>query len=933
MNDPEHARGSTKLNNPSISSQTLTPINMRVQKRGTRGYEEVCFDKITRRIRALCVPCAAITNSLSPAVDAIKVAHQTIKNLYDGITTEELDLISASIAEGFKTTHPDYSILAARILISNLHKTTPATFSECMEQVATGRATAVGESHLGFIRRNARELDAMIDHAADYMFDYLGYKTLEYSYLSKLQFPVLDDSGAPIYMDAAGRPIPASEVIRTVIGTAIRRGDDTCVPLQQKMIKRMVDRPQYVFMRAAIAIHASQGTIDDGYTGVSGDEQLEHIRATYLMMSRGEAIHATPTLFNACSSQQLDSCFLYGTRDCIEEIMKTNSNTAKISKSAGGIGIHYHSVRARGTCIKSTGGEASGIVPQLRIFDATANAFDQGGRRKGAVAIYVEPWHGDILRFLRIKMQHGEEAETARDLYCALWIPDLFKFRVEQDKHWSLFSEDAAPGLSDVYDGMEVCTKCQYCYNPAYSKYILCDPAAPAADCGVAIVPNPAQEACGCNGASAGHTFGRVDAFTQLYSRYESEGRALRVVQARQVEEAIYTMLRDSGMPYICFKDHANRMSNQSNVGTIKSSNLCAEIYEFSSADSYACCTLASINLVRFVSASGEVDREGLIRTTMRLVYNLDNVVSINNYPVPECAPNARELRPIGIGRQGHANVFSKMRVPFISAAAERVDLETSEIICWAAYRASCDLAKARGAYPRFAGSPASRGELCIDLWCQNQRRLGNNVVLPAPVCDWAALRADIAKYGLRNSLLLANMPTVSTSQIIGNNESFEPWHSNIYTKTTLAGRFTIINKDMINHLHAEGLWTPDIKARVIVAEGSLQNIEEIPAPVREIYKTVWEIKQRDIMDRTSRRQAYIDQGQSLNIYASKNNNATLRGVFFRGWELGLKTGSYYTRTRAPGRAMTNVIVPAAAHARDTASICPTDGSCTSCSA
>lgn len=898
MNKP-HEFSRSKLNSSysGIYNQSIMNSKMKVQKRGARGFEFVKFDKITDRINNLC-------SGLDATVDSTRVALTTIKNLYDGITTEELDKISARTAESLKLVHPDYSILAARILISNLHKTTPKKFSECMKIIGE-KLSIKSDRHYKFIEDNAVALDNMIIDSNDYNFDYFGYKTLENSYLHKIKEELIGSDGKIILVDREGNVVPYSNISYTRRKKPVlRNGSGVIVSmLHAKTADRVMDRPQYMYMRVAVAIYMDSDT----NLGVV----LENIKQCYKALSQMYFTHATPTLFNACSKiQQLNSCFLLGTDDSIEGIMKNLSHASFISKWAGGIGIHMNNIRCRESDIKGTNGKSSGLPKQLKIYNEAARCWDQGGKRLGAFAIYLEPWHGDIMKFLELKLNQGAETERARDLFYALWVNDLFVRRVEEDADWSLFSENTAPGLSDVYDGMDVCSKCGYCENINYAKFVHDHTADELDD--VKPVPDVDQSTCD-------HTFEPVDAFTKLYTEYEEEGLAVRVVKAREVIDAICEMQRESGTPYICFKDHVNRMTNQSNIGTIKSSNLCAEIMEWSSDTSYACCTLASINLKKFIvegkSADGvtkySFDYARLHDIVRMIARNLDIIIDVNTYPVDECEDNSQKFRPIAIGVQGLADVYAIMRIPFCSTEAADIDLKITETIYHAALEESCARAATHGPYSAWMGSPAARGELQFDLWLKNQLRIngplaGANIF--SGMYDWDIMKKSIMSTGLRNSLHVAYMPTVSTSQIMGNNESFEPFSSNIYTKTTLVGKFTITNNYMIRHLIELGLWNEEIKNKIINNNGSLAGITEIPAEVREIYKTVWEIKQTELMRRAALRSAFIDQSQSLNIHLMNNSNALLRGVLINGWKLGLKTGSYYVRTQEASGAMKNNI-------------------------
>ena len=854
---------------------------MRVLKRGARGYEDVKFDKITDRIRNLCTGLH---------VDPVKIALQTIRNIYDGITTEELDIISAKIAEGFKLLHPDYSILAAKILVSNLHKTTPRRFSDCMEIVAQN-TELISQPHLGFICANANALDNMIIDSNDYLFDYLGFKTYEHGYLIKIPTDVLGADGKPIYVDHDGEVrtnVSAGKYPYAIV-------NDRKLPLIKKTTDRVVDRPQYMFMRVAVALNMHR------------ENALEHIKITYKVMSQLYYTHATPTLFNACMHvQQLNSCFLQGTDDSIEGIQHTKTNAALISKRAGGIGIHMSNIRSKGSRIGGTNGKSSGLPKQLKIYNEEACCWDQGGKRRGAFAIYLEPWHGDVFEFLRLKLNQGAETERARDLFYALWIPDLFIKRAEADLDWSLFSEHTAPGLSSVYDGMEICKHCGHCENADFKKHAnILEPLIRSKLNTTSVQP--------CD-----HVYMECDVFTWLYTLYEDEGRAVKVIKARDLFDPICDSQRESGTPYVMLKDNVNRQTNQKNIGTIKSSNLCAEIMEWSSADSYACCTLASINLKKFLTLVDNNDNDNKykrykfdfekLHEIVRLITrNLDTVIDVNDYPVPECIENSHGYRPIGIGIQGLADVFAIMRIPYSSAEAHKLDLAIAETIYHAALTESNALAVSRGKHVGFDGSPAARGILQFDMFLANQLRLGLDTKL-AHMYEWEPLRDSIEENGLRNSLLIALMPTVSTSQGMGNNESFEPFPANIYTKTTLAGKFTLTNNHMIRHLIELGLWTDAIKNKIIAADGSVQGIEEIPRNVRDIYKTVWEEKQSDLMKRAALRGAYVDQSQSLNIHLNDNSNGVLRGVIMTGAKLGLKTVSYYIRTRPASKAVkTNI--------------------------
>lgn len=876
----------------SLLQTTMSGLSKRptfcVLKRGSRGYEPVCFDKITSRIELLC-------KDLAPEVSPTEVAKLTISSIYSGITTEEIDAISAEIAYNKLLIHNDYAKLAVRLLVSNMHKTTPATFSAAMAEMHA-TLCLISDDHAAFIAANAESLDAMIVHERDYDFEYVGYRTMMQSYLHKTEVPRLDPFGSPIWLNAKGETVDPATVTLNALGVAVIKDAEGRVvdrPFRQSR-ERLIDRPQYMYMRAAVAT----------YMGV-GQDALKYIQLSYFLQSMHYYTHATPTLFNSCTPvQQLNSCFLLGTADSQDEIMRNATNSSIISKYAGGIGIHMSNIRSRDRPIKGTNGKSSGLPQQLKIFNSCADCWDQGGRRKGAFAIYVEPWHGDILQFLKLKLNHGAESEHTKDLFYALWIPDLFIKRAREDTMWSLFSEDSAPGLSEVYDGMPVCKHCDHCPNPAYAKFV-------KGDASISLdghrVPD---ENTRCPATGEAHEFGRIDVFTQLYTRYEDEGRATGYVAAGTVVKAIASAQRSSGTPYILFKDHCNRMSNQDNIGTIKSSNLCTEIIEWSNKDSYACCTLASINLKKFVTPERTYDHAGLESVVRHIVRSLDIIIDVNVYPVPNCVENSRDFRPIGVGVQGLADTFAAMGMAFLSPEAQALDLAIFETIYYAAIDESRLLALAKGAYRGFRGSPASRGLLHPDLWLENQQRIGSigaKANIYSGRYDFGALRQAVVRDGLRNSLVVALMPTVSTGQILGNTESFEPFKSLVYTKTMLSGKITIVNRYLMQELQALGLWSAKM-ATTIINANSVQGIRAIPADVKARYLTVYEMKQKPIRERAALRAAFIDQSSSLNVYTSDNTNATMRGIMFNGWDLGLKTGSYYINTVAAVGAMKNNI-------------------------
>ncbi len=744
---------------------------MEVIKRSGRR-EDVSFDKITARVKKMCY-------GLDPQyIDHIEIAKKVINGLYDGVTTSELDNLAAETSASLATEHPDYAILAARIAVSNLHKNTLKSFSETMRALydyidpKTGdKAGLIADKYIKIIEDNASTLDSAIIYDRDYSFDYFGFKTLERSYLLRMN-------------------------------------------------GKVVERPQHLLMRAAIGIHG---------------EDIEAAIETYNLMSEKWFIHATPTLFNASTPKpQLSSCFLLSmTDDSISGIFETLSRCAKISQSAGGIGLSIHNIRAQGSYIKGTGGTSNGIIPMLRVYNDTARYVDQGGgKRKGAFAVYLEPWHADIFDFLDLKKNHGKEEMRARDLFYAMWISDLFMKRVEENGDWSLFCPNEAPGLYDAYG----------------------------------------------------------DEFEALYTKYESQGIARKTVQARDLWGAIMESQIETGTPYILYKDAANEKSNQKNLGTIRSSNLCTEILEYTSPDEVAVCNLASISLGKFVDNETQTyDFQKLYDITRVVTRNLNKVIDVNYYPVKEAENSNMKHRPIGIGVQGLADAFIGMRMPFDSPEAIQLNKDIFETIYFAALTESNALAQKEGAYKTFEGSPASQGILQFDMWN----------VTPSTRWDWDSLKTTIKETGLRNSLLLAPMPTASTSQILGNNECFEPYTSNIYSRRTLSGEYVVVNKHLLKDLIEMGLWDHEMKERLMAANGSIQNIDNIPQDIKELYKTVWEIKQRVIIDMAADRGAYICQSQSLNLFVENPNLAKLTSMHFYGWKKGLKTGMYYLRSKA----------------------------------
>lgn len=747
---------------------------MQVIKRDGKR-ESVKFDKITARIEKLCY-------SLDRRfVNAVDVAKKVIEGLYDGVTTTELDNLAAETAASLTVKHPDYALLASRIAVSNLHKNTTKSFSATMENLYNCIDSKTGK-HLPLladdvwqiIQDNAELLDSTIIYDRDYGFDYFGFKTLEKSYLLKLN-------------------------------------------------GRIAERPQHMFMRVAIGIHKTD---------------IDSAIKTYHLMSERWFTHATPTLFNAGTPKpQMSSCFLLTMKDdSIDGIYDTLKQTAKISQSAGGIGLAIHGIRATGSYIGGTNGTSNGIIPMLRVYNDTARYVDQGGgKRKGAFAIYLEPWHADVYEFLDLRKNHGKEELRARDLFYALWIPDLFMKRVEEDGQWSLFCPNEAPGLHE-------------CWGEEFEK---------------------------------------------LYAQYESEGRARRTVKAQELWFSILDAQIETGTPYLLYKDSANRKSNQQNLGTIKSSNLCTEIIEYTSPDEVAVCNLASLALPRYV-INGKFDHDKLYEVTYQVTKNLNKIIDNNYYPVKEAENSNLRHRPIGLGVQGLADVFILLRMPFESDEARQLNKEIFETIYFAAMTASKDLAKIEGPYETYAGSPVSKGIFQFDMWN----------VEPTLRWDWYTLKAEVLKHGVRNSLLVAPMPTASTSQILGNNECFEPYTSNIYVRRVLSGEFVVVNKHLLKDLVDLNLWNDEMKNAIMAHNGSIQKINGIPDDIKEVYKTVWEIKQRAIIDMAADRGAFICQSQSLNLFVDAPTIGKLTSMHFYGWKKGLKTGMYYLRTKAASQAV-----------------------------
>ncbi|MEJ0103145.1 MAG: ribonucleoside-diphosphate reductase subunit alpha [Bacteroidota bacterium] len=737
--------------------------------------EPVHFDKITSRIHKLSYGL-----NLQYA-DLIQISQKVIQGIYEGVTTTELDNLAAETAASFTTKHPDFAVLAARIAVSNLHKNTLKSFSETaallyeyIDKKTGDKASMIAEDVYAIIEQHKDRIDAAVIYERDYHFDYFGFKTLEKSYLLKVH-------------------------------------------------NKIVERPQHLFMRVAIGIHK---------------EDVDAAIETYNLMSEKWFTHATPTLFNAGTPKpQMSSCFLLTMKeDSIDGIFDTLKQTALISQGAGGVGLSIHNIRATGSYIKGTNGTSNGLVPMLRVFNDTARYVDQGGgKRKGSFSVYLEPWHADIFEFLELRKNHGKEEMRARDLFLALWIPDLFMKRVKNDEQWTLFCPNEAKGLADVHS----------------------------------------------------------EEFEKLYLKYEAKGLARKTLPARELWNAILEAQIETGTPYMLYKDAANRKSNQQHLGTIRSSNLCTEIIEYTSPDEVAVCNLASISLPRF--ATGRTfDFNKLFEITKVITRNLNKIIDGNYYSLQESKNSNFRHRPVGIGVQGLADVFCLLRLPFESEEARILNKNIFETIYFGALTASLELAKQDGAYQSFPGSPLSKGIFQFDMWG----------VTPTDRWDWNTLRKEIMEHGVRNSLLLAPMPTASTSQILGNNECFEPFTSNIYNRRVLSGEFVVVNKHLLRDLVDAGIWNDSIKNKLIAANGSVQKIDEIPPLLKDLYKTVWEIKQRTLIDMSKDRGAYVCQSQSLNLFVDQPNFAKLTSMHFYAWESGLKTGMYYLRTKAAADAI-----------------------------
>ena len=734
---------------------------MRVIKRSGR-IEDMKFDNVTNRIKNL-------TSGLSENCDSTKVAQQVFSSMYDNITAQEIDTLSAEICVGMITADPDYEILATRIIASNIHKVCPNNFHLAMRKL---QKTGVVTDEVVEVAQQVKE---NIKTDRDFDFGYFGLKTLEKSYLQRVE-------------------------------------------------GKLIETPQYMFMRVAIGIHG---------------KDIPSVLETYDKMSQGFFIHATPTLFNAGTPRpQMSSCFLIANKgDSIDGIYGTLTECAQISKWAGGIGMHIHDIRANKSRIRGTNGQSDGIIPMLRVFNATARYVNQAGRRKGSIAVYVEPWHADIMDFLEIRLNQGDEEARCRDLFSAMWIPDLFMKRVEEGGNWSLFCPDKAPGLSDVYG----------------------------------------------------------DEFEALYAKYEEEGRANATVPATEVWKAILKSQTETGTPYMLYKDACNKKSNQKNLGTIKSSNLCTEIIEYTNKEETSVCNLASIALPKYVNKETKTfDYDKLHAVTKIVTKNLNRVIDRNFYPVETARNSNMKHRPIGLGVQGLADVFILCGLQFDCEESRLMNAHIFETIYHAALEASSELAEVDGSYESFIGSPASEGILQPDMWEGETKFSGRY--------DWDAMRTRVKTKGLRNSLLLAPMPTASTAQILGNNECFEPYTTNIYLRRTLAGEFVVVNKHLVDDLKRAGLWSKEMKDLMVKAGGSIQNIVDIPVDIKNLYKTVWEISQKCIIDMAADRGRFIDQSQSMNLFIESPTMSKLSSMHMYAWKSGLKTGMYYLRSKAKAR-------------------------------
>lgn len=755
---------------------------MKVKNRAGLNVD-ISFDKIKHRITCLC------SEDELRVVDVDRVAIQTINGIYDGISTSELDELSARLCVSMQSIHPKYDEVAGRILTSNLGKTLRRrlmsaglkwTFLNRMEFANRVVPNHIDPKVLKFVRLHNQAINSAIDEGRDATTTFFGIRTLERAYLMK------DGEGGVIEM------------------------------------------PQDMWMRVAVAIHVSNDR-----------EAVDKVIETYDLTSRGLFTHATPTLFNAgFLNQQMASCFLLGTEDSLDSIFKTVSDCAQISKWAGGIGVHFSNIRAKGSRIAGTHGASDGIVPMLKVFNETARYCNQSGRRKGSIAAYLEPWHADVWEFIELRRNTGNDSERARDLFLALWVPDEFMLRLERDDDWYLMSPDACPGLVDAV----------------------------------------------------------ADDFSLMYNRFVAEGRYVRRLKARVLWQHMMTSQLETGMPYVMFKDHVNRKSNQSNLGTIRSSNLCAEVCEYSDSDSYAVCNLASIAVNRFVGSGGAYDHSALHWVAKVITRNLNRVIDLNSYPLPETRKSNMAMRPIGIGVQGFADLYCILKLPYACEEAMQLDADVMETIYHGALEASVELAILDGPYSEFAGSPFSRGILQMDMWDRPNPSSGRY--------DWSVMRARVVKHGTRNSLLTALMPTASTSQLLGNNECFEPFHSNMFKRTTLAGEFLVVNKHLMLQLIEDGRWDEGMRRRLMSSDGSIQGMHDVPQETRDLFMTVWEVPMKAVIDHALRRGPFVDQSQSMNLFQEKPNFVKLGSALIYGWRNGLKTGVYYLRSKPATEAI-----------------------------
>jgi ribonucleoside-diphosphate reductase alpha subunit len=950
-------------------SSALTQVL--VQKRGNRGKEPVHFDKITARLARL-----ATGLQIRPEI----IAQRTINRIYPNIRTSKIDQLSADVADELKAVVLDCGILAARILVSDLHKSTPAKFSECLVRQST--AITYHDWMLRFVANHADALDAMIVHKRDELYNYNAIKRLQETCLVKLPSQVTDEAGKLLYEtldhslrlsedQVAEHTSDADNCNHAKTASCIHRWWTTKAAPQQPLVPIrediVCDRPQYMLMRQAVTFYAPTDCECNGTVDEKCRVALESVQRVYNDISMHRYTHASPTLFHAGKARgQMSSCFLEGTADTTEDIMHSATSAARISAASGGIGIHMHNIRPAGSDIRG-GGKTLGVVRQIRIYDAIAGTFNQGGKRPAAIAVFLEPWHGDILDFLQLKLPQGADMSRARNLFYALWMNDLFIRRWKENKPWSLFSAHTAPGLSALYDGMRVCSKCNWSPNPDYARWH----------------SRPTSEHEKCE-----HTLVRKDAFTEKYEQYERQGLALQKIEPKTIVDAWAHSVRETGIPYICSKDTVNRCSNHDNIGTIQSSNLCVEVMQYSSPQSYGVCILANIRCPAYVClastreialagpAAIELDRttsywygayttvatkscpvgthidqvpvherfelidfKEMHRCVTNIVDNLNSLIDRNHYPTPECEKNARETRSIAMGVQGLADVFMLLRLPFEGVVSERIDYAITETLYHGGVTRSAQLARRDGSYPLFEGSPASRGELHFEMWSDNRKRIGADHEIPfSGLYDWDAVKPEMMQ-GMRNSLLVGLAPTVSTSQLLGSTDCFEPTTRHVYTRNGNSGKIAVVNHYLIRHLIELGLWSVDLYNRIDAANGSVQNID-LPPEIEQTYAIVYEIKQRYLISRAAKRGAFVDQSQSFNVYLRDNGDGFIKGVLKAGFDEGMKTPSYYINTLTSSDArkvdagladVANTLTSAMnAPADDTADVCYPG--CESCS-